>query len=72
MIDPTPPCRACGKVEPVLCFDDSGAICPDCCDKSAHEDAENGHVWKYDRGERGLVCTKCGIPKRDTVYAFED
>lgn len=68
-----PPCRVCGKTEPVLCYPDdhSQTICPECCDKATHADDENGHIWYYDRDERQQVCDRCGIPKSCTKYAFD-
>lgn len=62
-----PPCRICGKRETVAVYDEKNlqnAICPECCEKGAeHADGETGHVWEYDRSERGQVCQKCGIPE---------
>ena len=57
----TPPCRVCGKSEPVLCYPDdhSQTICPDCCPKSEHANGETGHEIIYARGE-GHYCTHCG------------
>lgn len=68
-----PLCRVCKKADPVLCFpqDHTQTICPECCDKAEHSDGETGHVWKYDRGERGNVCDKCGILQRDTQYNYD-
>ena len=75
MSDKTPPCRVCGKSEPVLCHDPKlpeNAICPDCCAKVLEHpsDGETGHVWQYDRYERADACGHCGIFKRDTDYDF--
>lgn len=64
----TPPCRVCGKTEPVLCYpqDHSKTICPDCCPKSEHADGETGHVWEHDKWERDDVCLHCGLFRRCT------
>lgn len=69
---PTPPCRVCGRAEDVACFwpdRPEVAICPACCGAGAeHEDGETGHVWKYDRSERDMVCEHCGELARNTDY----
>ena len=69
----TPPCRACGKSDSVICYPDdhSLAICPDCCAKVEHLSGETGHVFEYDRGERDHVCTECGLARSCTDYAYE-
>lgn len=70
MASVTPPCRACGLSEKVICFPDNHAlaICPDCCDKTAeHPDGENGHQWEYDKWD-GWQCRYCGIPRNCTEY----
>jgi len=62
----TPPCRVCLKAEHVGAFDPLNlflAICPICCETANSPDGETGHVWEYDRSERGNVCQKCGIPE---------
>jgi transposase len=58
-----PPCRVCGKTEPVLVYSDDPptAVCPDCC-------GESGHEWEHDRSERDWVCQHCGIARRYTDY----
>lgn len=73
-ITQSPPCRVCGKTEPVICYPDdhSQTVCPDCCDKAEHHDGETGHVWEYDPHERDRVCIHCGIPRRCTEYAWDD
>lgn len=75
MVSDTPPCRACGKAEPVIEYHGDTphlAICPDCCDKAEHPDGETGHKWEHDKWERDRVCQKCGIPRRCTEYANDD
>ena len=70
----SPPCRVCGKTEPVLCYpdDQTMAICPECCDTAAHPDGETGHRWQYDPGERDRECRYCGIYRKCTKYAYDD
>ena len=73
----TPPCRVCGKIEPVMCFpaeetDRAKTICPDCCAEAEHDDGETGHVFKYDSGARESICEKCGIPRCCTDYDYTD
>jgi hypothetical protein len=70
---PTPPCRKCGKAEPVICYPDdhSQTVCPDCCPSVEHADGETGHVWKYDKWERDDVCQHCGIQRRCTDDVYE-
>ena len=61
-----PPCRVCLSSEHVGVFDPLNlflAICPECCGTANHPDGETGHVWEYDRSERGNVCQKCGVPE---------
>jgi len=64
----TPPCRVCGKTEPVMCFpieeaDRAKTICPDCCATAEHDDGETGHVFNYDASARERICEKCGLPR---------
>lgn len=74
MTDAAPPCRVCGKSEPVLCYDpadNSTAICPTCREKAEHPNGETGHEWQYDRYEHADACGNCGIFRRDTNYESE-
>lgn len=73
-VETSPKCRVCNSDKGVLVYpeDSTQAICPDCCDKAEHADGETGHVWEYDRHERGSVCIHCGICRRDTGYASDD
>ncbi len=67
---PTPPCRVCGKTDPVIQYPDAHelTICPDCCGNVAeHPDGEKGHQFDYDRWE-GHYCRYCGIPRNCTDY----
>lgn len=70
----TPPCRVCGSNKEIFEYPDdhSQTICPTCCPKAEHADGESGHVWEYDRWERGDVCNKCGLPRNCTDEAFDD
>ena len=70
----SPPCRVCGKADPVIVYPDDHAqtICPDCCGTAEHADGETGHVWEYDRWERDWVCVHCGILRRCTEYSEPD
>ena len=63
----TPPCRVCGKTDPVMCYpldtaQHAQTICPDCCVNATHDDGETGHVFGYDREARETLCAKCGLP----------
>ena len=68
----SPPCRACGLSEKVICFPDNHAmtVCPDCCDNADHPDGEHGHKWTHDHWERDWVCDYCGILRQCTEYAY--
>lgn len=70
----TPPCRVCGKTEPVLCYPDEHelTICPDCCAKAEHPNGETGHDFVYDRHERDHACYNCGIFRRATDYDYSE
>lgn len=66
-----PPCRVCLSVEKVCVYpldEPFLAVCPDCCETALHSDGECGHVFEYERSERGRVCAKCGIRE----YAEDD
>lgn len=70
----TPPCRICNQSGPVICYPDdhSQTICPECCDKTDHQNGEKGHEWKHNPHERGHECDHCGILRRLTDYAYGD
>lgn len=70
----TPPCRVCGKGQPVLCYPDdtTQTICPNCCDTATHADGDTGHQWDHDRYEKDYECRHCGIYRRCTQYAWDD
>lgn len=64
--DETPPCRICRGRHEVVVYDTKrreDTICQTCCETAMHADGETGHVWEYERSERGNVCQKCGIPE---------
>lgn len=71
-----PPCRVCGKVEPVIEYPGDHperTICPDCCGNDAlHHDGEKGHVWEHDWNVRDKVCDRCGIERRHTAEPLYD
>jgi hypothetical protein len=72
----SPPCRVCLSVDKVAVYDGANpflTVCPDCCETGVeHADGEAGHVWVYERSERGNVCDKCGQIEHDDVGYISD
>jgi hypothetical protein len=67
-----PICRVCKKSDEIICYSESEAICPTCCETVDHPDGEHGHQFDYERGERDHICRYCGISRLCTEYVDVD